>query len=144
MSLQVLTPREASMFACLTDTIVAPEPLLPPVRATDAVAAFDSWLAHAPALNRTGLRALVVACELAPLALGFRARLRALPQRARVEALERAERRRGASARAVLKLAKSLACLCYYGDDGVMRRLGYDADAVVARGRALRIAEGRP
>jgi hypothetical protein len=37
----------------------------------------------------------------------------------------------------------ALAKLSYYGDDGVSRSLGYDPDAVVARGRALREAEVR-
>jgi len=34
---------------------------------------------------------------------------------------------------------------CYYGDPGVMRRLGYDAAAVVRRGAGARAAgDGRP
>ena len=44
----------------------------------------------------------------------------------------------------IVKLVKGLAFLCYYGDDGMMKRLGYDADANVARGRELRAREGRP
>ena len=36
-----------------------------------------------------------------------------------------------------------MAKMAYYGDDGVMRSLGYDADAVVARAREVRVAEGR-
>jgi hypothetical protein len=144
MSLAVLSPREASMFACLTDTIVAPEPALPPVRETDAVDALDRWLAAAPALNRLGIRALIMTAELAPLALGFRRRLRRLSGHQRAAALERAERAGAAPARALVKLVKGLVTFCYYGDDGVMRGLGYDAAAVVARGRALRAAEARP
>jgi hypothetical protein len=42
------------------------------------------------------------------------------------------------------ELLHRLAAFCYYGDAGVMRRLGYDADAVVARAAELRAAEGRP
>ena len=42
--LAVLSPREASIFACLADTVVAPEPVLPPVRETDAVEFFDRWM----------------------------------------------------------------------------------------------------
>ena len=61
--LAVLSPREASIFACLADTVVAPEPVLPPVRETDAVAFFDRWMARAPRLNRIGLRALLYALE---------------------------------------------------------------------------------
>ena len=44
----------------------------------------------------------------------------------------------------MLKLVKGAAYLSYYGDDGVMRRIGYDADANVRRGRQLRRLEGRP
>ena len=67
MTLTALTPREASIFACLTDTVVAPEPVLPPVRETDAVEFFDRWLARAPRSTAIGLRALLYAAELAPL-----------------------------------------------------------------------------
>jgi hypothetical protein len=42
------------------------------------------------------------------------------------------------------ELLVRLAAYCYYGDVAVMRRLGYDADAVVSRAAALRAAEGRP
>jgi hypothetical protein len=43
-----------------------------------------------------------------------------------------------------VKLAKGMAVLSYYGDDGVMLRLGYDAEARVRRGRELRASEARP
>ena len=59
-----LSRREASIFACVCDTVVAPEPLLPPVRETDAVQFLDRWLAAAPRLNRIGLRAPFYAAEL--------------------------------------------------------------------------------
>ena len=144
MTLQVLTPREASIFACVCDTVVAPEPLLPPVRETDAVGFLDRWLAAAPALKRIGLRSLLYAAELAPRLMGGRGRLRALPEAERVAALEAADRARRPEVRAVVKLVKSVAFLAYYGDDDVMSRLGYDADAVVVRGRELRAREGRP
>ena len=42
------------------------------------------------------------------------------------------------------ELLQRLAAFCYYGDAAVMRLLGYDADAVVARAAELRAAEGRP
>ena len=58
VKLATLSRREASIFACVCDTVVAPEPLLPPVRETDAVQFLDRWLAAAPRLNRIGLRAL--------------------------------------------------------------------------------------
>jgi len=38
----------------------------------------------------------------------------------------------------------SVAQLAYYGDDAVMLRLGYDAEANLQRGRELRAKEGRP
>jgi len=48
---RVLSGREASIFACLCDTVVAPEPPLPPVAETDAVDAFDRYLVGTPPLN---------------------------------------------------------------------------------------------
>jgi len=141
--LRALTPREASIFACVTDTIVAPVPALPGVSRTDAVAAFDRWVSMAPRLNRLGLRALLYAAEVAPRLLGSPARLRALSEPQRAAALDRAHRA-GTVAGALTKLLEGLAFLSYYGDDGVMGRLGYDADANVARGRALRAREQRP
>ena len=144
MSLLVLSPREASIFACVTDTVVAPESVLPAVRNTTAVASFDRWLWHSPRLNRAGLRALLFVAELAPLLLGFRARLRALAPHQRAAALRRAESSGPAAVRGLVKIVKSLSFLTYYGDDAVMRRLGYDADANVRRGRELRAREGRP
>lgn len=138
MSLSALSPREASIFACVCDTVVAPEPVLPAVRDTDAVASFDRWLAVSPRLNRLGLRAVLYAAELAPRLLGFSARLRALPEPERARllgALESAGERR---VRELVRLVKGIACLSYYGDDGVMLRLGYDAEANARRGRELR------
>lgn len=144
MSLSCLSPREASIFACATDVIVAPEPLLPPVRHTDTVAAFDNWLLHSPALNRLGLRGLLYAVELAPWLTGRRRRLRQLERADRAEALRMAERAQPALWRGLFKLVKGLCTMCYYGDPGVMRSLGYDAEANARRGRELRAREGRP
>jgi hypothetical protein len=144
LRLQALSPREASIFACVCDTVVAPEPALPPVRETDAVEAFDRMLAASPRLNRLGLRALLYAAELSPRAVGGRARLRRLGPDERARALERIERATLPQASELAKLVKGLACLSYYGDDSVMRRLGYDPDERVARGRELRTAELRP
>ena len=144
MSLTSLSPREASIFACATDVIVSPEPLLPAVHETDAVAAFDRWLARSPALNRLGLRALLYAIELSPWLAGERRRLRRLDRTERSEALREAERAGPALWRALFKVVKGLCTICYYGDLQVMRRLGYDAEANAARGRELRAREGRP
>lgn len=42
------------------------------------------------------------------------------------------------------QLARGLLAAGYYDDPHVSRALGWDAKAVVARGRELRRAEGRP
>jgi hypothetical protein len=135
-----LHPREASMFACVADTVVAPVGALPPLHRTDAVAAFGAHLAASPRANRALLRALLYVVEVAPVVLGYGARLRRLRPEARIAALERLE---AGPAGLALRPLTALAKLTYYGDDGVSRTLGYDADAVVARGRALREAEVR-
>jgi hypothetical protein len=144
VKLAALSPREASIFACVCDTVVAPEPALPSVRDTDAVAFLDSWLARAPRLNRIALRALLYTAELAPQALGLRGRLRRLDASDRARALEAVEGARSPRARQLVKLVKGIAFLSYYADDRVMQRLGYDADAIVRRAREVRVREGRP
>jgi hypothetical protein len=141
---KVLTPREASIFACVTDTVVAPAPYLPPVSHTDAAEAFDDWLARAPRVNAIAMRAMVVAVELAPLATRQRRRLRRLTTQQRAAFLQGLEGSKAPPLRQLTKALKSMAYLCYYGDDGILNRLGYDPDANVRRGRELRAAEGRP
>ena len=142
--LAVLSPREASIFACLADTVVAPEPLLPPVRETDAVAFFDRWMARAPRMNRIGLRALLYSLEVGPRALGFGTRMRRLTPERRIEYLRALEQSSAPQLRQLAKLLQGFGQLAYYGDDQVMLRIGYDADANVARGRELRMRDGRP
>lgn len=140
MSLTVLTPREASMFACICDTVVAPEDPLPQVRDTDAVVAFDRTLAVSPPLNRAGIRAMVVALEVLPALRGGR-RLRRLARADRAAALAHIEAT--AAGAGLVKAVRGMAHLAYYGDEAVMHRLGYDPDAVVARAAAVRAQEGR-
>jgi hypothetical protein len=142
--LAVLSPREASIFACLADTVVAPEPLLPPVRDTDAVAFFDRWMGRAPRVNRVALRALLYALETGPRLLGFGTRMRRLTSEQRAEYLRALERNRLPQLRQLAKLMQGFGQLAYYGDDHVMLRIGYDAEANVARGRAVRERDGRP
>ena len=142
--MKALTNREASIFACVCDAVVAPEPVLPPVRETDAVAFFDDWMARSPALNRIGLRALLYAIELSPLAMREGGRLRRLDRAARTRWLHAVERAPNAQVKLVAKLVKGAAQLSYYGDDRVSVRCGYDPEANLERARALRIAEGRP
>jgi hypothetical protein len=142
--LSCLTPREASIFACLVDTVAAPEPVLPPVAQTDCAFFFDRWMALSPKLNARGLRALLYALELMPLALGYGARLRRLPVDERVRFIKAVERNPNRHVRQLVKLLKGAAFLAYYGDDHVMLRIGYDAEANLQRGRELRAREGRP
>ena len=142
--MKALTPREASIFACFTDAVVAPEPVLPPVRDTDAVEFFDDWMAHSPRLNRTGMRALLYVLELSPLATGFRTRLRRLDGDARVRWLHAIEHAPRPELRLVFKLLKSAAQLSYWGNDDLLLRVGYDPEANLRRGRELRAREGRP
>jgi hypothetical protein len=142
--MKALTRREASIFACFTDTVVAPEPVLPPVRETDAVASFDDWMARSPRLNRVGMRALLYALELSPILTGSRARLRKLDPAARARWLTAIEGAPQPELRLVFKLLKGAAQLSYWGDDRLMLHVGYDADANVRRGRQLRADEGRP
>jgi hypothetical protein len=122
---KVLSAREASIFACLCDTVVAPAPPLPAVADTDAVEAFDRYLADSPPLNRLGMRAMVHAAELAPRVLGHGARLRRLEETERARWLARAESSR---AKPLVDVLEFIARLTYFGDDGVMRLLGYDAE----------------
>ena len=82
--------------------------------------ALSAFLAAAPQPQRAGLRAV--------LALGRRPRglrlLRRLPL--------------------ADQLASALLAMDHYDEDAVSRGLGWDAEAVAARGRELRRAEGRP
>lgn len=71
------------------------------------------------------------------------------PQRAAMRLLLSLVRRpRGAALLARVpaahQAAAALLALGRYDDPGIARALGWDAAAVVARGRALRRAEGRP
>jgi hypothetical protein len=131
--MSVLTAREGSIFACLTDTIVAPAPPLPAVADTDAVAAFDVWLARAPRAHRLALRGLLYAAEAGPRIAGEGGRLRRLDAARRLAFLERVQRARVPGARGLVEAVRGIAALCYYGDAGVMRTLGYDPVVPAAR-----------
>lgn len=144
MDLVCIAPREASIFACLVDTVAAPEPLLPPVAQTDCAFAFDRWMAASPAINAYGMRAMLLAIEVLPLAMGYGARFRRLPVDERVRFVKAIERGSNKYLRQLTKAVKGTAFLCYYGDDAVMRRIGYDAAANVERARLLRLQDGRP
>ena len=144
MSLTALTRREASIFACMCDTIVSPGPALPAVRETDAVAFFDRWLARSPRANRVALRGLLHAVDVVPRTRGFSKRLRVLPEPERERLLFELEKSRRPRVRQLVKVLKTMTFLSYYGDDGVSRRLGYDPDERLREARELRTREGRP
>jgi hypothetical protein len=119
----VLSPREASIFACVAETLLAPAPPLPPVRETDAVAAFDTWLARAPRSNRLALRAVLLALELAPRLTPARARWRRLPRADRLALLDRVAAT--TAGRGLVEALRAAAAVSYYGDAGVSALLGY-------------------
>ncbi len=85
----------------------------------DAAGGFERFLAAAPARQRAGMRLLL--------------------------AIARRPRGRTALARVPLlhQAAFSTLALGRYDEPAVGRALGWDAEAVVARGRALRRREGR-
>lgn len=143
-TLSVLSPREASIFACLVDTVAAPEPVLPPVSRTDAAFFFDRWMAASPRPNALGMRALLWVLELLPVFIGYGRRFRRLPESERVRYVQMIEHNDNVHVRQLTKLVKGAAFLAYYGDDEVMRKVGYDPDANLARGRELREKQGRP
>jgi choline dehydrogenase-like flavoprotein len=133
---KVLSPREAAIFTALADAVAMPEPPLPPVRGTDAVEGFAAWLAAAPRENRAAIRASL---------LGLGTRLRGRDRQARAEALRGLEHARGVAP--LIDALRAAAAAAYYGDDAVMRRLGYDSAQRVRRGaevRATAAAEAAP
>lgn len=144
LTLQAITPREASIFACATDALLAPEPDLPPVRETSAVTYFDQWMAASPTANRIAVRSGLYMLELAPRLSGHGGRFRSLSPELRREFLAPSDGRRPVWQAALVDTLRMLSAAVYYGDDTVARQLGYDADARVARGRELREREGRP
>ena len=135
-----MTAREANVFACLVEAVVSPAEPLPPLARTDAIAFFDGYLAASPPLNRAGLRALLHALEAGPRALRLGGRFRQLDPATRASYLARLQR---TPAGRGFEALEAVAKLAYYGDDGVMRTLGYDPDVVLARGRRLRREEAR-
>ena len=119
----VLTRREASIFACLCDTVVAPEPPLPPCATPTRSSSFDRWLAASPALNRSASGYCCTSPSWRRAArpgagcAGCRGSARQALPGPRPPGPSRSSR------------PSSHGPLAYYGDDGVMRTLGYDPDA---------------
>ena len=135
-----MTGREARIVAALTEAAVAPADPLPPVGRTDAVSAFGRYLSASPVPNRWGLRVLLQGLDQGSRALGFGAPLRRLGAADREAYLTRLA---GTRLAPVIDSLRGLVQLSYYGDEAVMRLLGYDWAGRVARGRALREREGR-
>ena len=104
-----MTAREARAVAALVDAVAAPEPPLPPVRDTDALEAFSTWLACAPQPNRAVLRAALLGLAAARF-----------PRRSRAGRLALL-RRLGHSPLA--EGLRATAAVSYYGDAGVLRTL---------------------
>jgi hypothetical protein len=101
-------------------------------------------MGRVPRVNRIALRTLLYALETGPLLLGFGARMRRLDPAQRVDYLRAIEQNRLPQLRQLGKLMQGFGQLAYYGDDQVMLRIGYDAEANVARARAVRERDGRP
>lgn len=116
-----MTARERTAFLALTDAVCAPEAPLPPVTRTDAVEAFERWLALAPRRNRLALRA----------GLGLLSRRLRGSRDRRLAVLERMSGRAGLGA--LSEGLRSSCAACYYGDARVMRIVGYDPDDVLRR-----------
>ena len=101
------------------------------------------WAARR-AQTGSALRALLYALETGPRLLGFGARMRSLTPERRAEYLRAIEQNRLPQLRQLGKLMQGFGQLAYYGDDRVMLRIGYDAEANVARGRAAARAGRAP
>ena len=140
----VIAPREASIFAALADAVAAPEPPLPPVAATDAVARSTPGWPPRPPRNRVGAARRAARARAARPAGAASGRSTARGR------LARARPPRALARPAVPQLAEALraaAAVSYYGDARVMAALGYDAaarvrEAVPAAPRAQRRAGG--
>ena len=139
--MEVLSRREAEIFACLADTVIAPDPPMFTIAQTDAVAYFDRLLVVSPAPNRAGLRMILRALDVAPRLTGRGARFRGLEPAERLAFLRSLDGL--APLRSLVHAITALAQLCYYGNDQVMRGLGYDVEANLARARMLRVTEAR-
>lgn len=139
-----MSKRIARTFTTFADTVVAPQPHLPPVQQTDAAEFFATWLRLAPKANAVALKAAVIGLEVGPLTLGYRRPLTKLNANQKARYIQQLEKHKAPQIRQATKALKGIAFLCYYGDDGLLKRLGYDADANLGRARALRVGEGRP
>ncbi len=141
---KALRPREAAVFASLTEVYCRPEPTFPSLAATDAVAFIDAFAARSRILNRIGFRVILWAVELAPLVRGYGGTFTRLAADRQAQFVRSLDRSRWQLLQVGFRLLKTLTLMSYYGDVAVLRTTGYDPEANIARGRALRRAEGRP
>jgi hypothetical protein len=138
-----LKPREAAVFAALTDAYCSPVPALPAVGEGDAVAFSNELAMASPLINRIGFRVILRLIDLAPFLRGHRKRFTALARAQRDEFLAGLDASRWFLLRITGRLLKTVTMMSYYGDRAVLLELGYDAEANLARGRTLRAREGR-
>jgi hypothetical protein len=143
-ALKALRPREAAVFAGLADAYCRPQPELPPVPETDAVAFIDALAASSRPLNRIAFKLILRGVDLTPRLSGQRARFTALGAERRAQFVQSLERSRWTLVQTLSRLLKTLTVMAYYGDPRVLGQIGYDADANLARARDLRTREGRP
>jgi hypothetical protein len=141
---KALSRREARIFASLTEVFCAPAPPLPAVGETDAVAFVDYLVARAPRRNRIGFKLILRLFDVAPLLRGYGASFTRLSLSRRTAFVRDLDHSRWMLLRVGARLMKTIALMSYWGDAGVLRASGYDPDAIIARGRALRREEGRP
>jgi hypothetical protein len=139
-----LKPREAAIFASLADAYCRPSRPLPEIDRSDAVAFVNELVSMSPRVNRLGFRLILRLVDLAPLVMRrYRRRLIKLARRQRDEFLHGLDKSRWFLLRITSRLLKTITVMSYYGDPRVLRELGYDPDANLARARALRTREGR-
>jgi hypothetical protein len=143
-ALSALRPREAAVFTALVEAYCRPEPLLPPVAATDALVFMDGLAARSRWLNRAVFKVTLRAIDLAPVLGRDRKRFTRLDPDRRARFVNGLDRSRIQLLPILSKLLKTLTLMSYYGDLSVLHAAGYDPEANVERGRALRRAEGRP
>jgi hypothetical protein len=139
---KALKPREAAIFAALTDAYCAPAASTP-VAESDAVAFADELAATSPPVNRIGFRVILRLVDIAPFLRGYRRRFRLLARAQRDQFLQGLDSSRWFMLRTAGRLLKTITLMSYYGDTQVLRALGYDPDANLARARSER-GEDRP
>jgi hypothetical protein len=128
----------------LTDAYCAPGRALPSAGDSDAATFAGELVSASPAVNRIGFRVILRMVDLAPILGGHGKRFTRLAHAQRDQFLRGLDGSRWFLLRTAARLLKTITMMSYYGDRDVLRGMGYDPDANLARGRALRSKEGRP